>query len=90
MYDSRVITNKLRGYVMPNAINKKTGEQRELGYDMGGIQEGQRLQAEDPNWQVVKTQRYQTGGLVHSSSSRELEMVRGTGVATRGLDFYKS
>ncbi len=75
---------------MPKAMNKKTGEQRELSYDMGGIQEGQRLQAEDPNWQVVKTQRYQTGGLVHRSSSRKREKTRWTGAATRGLDFYKS
>ena len=75
---------------MPKMVHKKTGKEKKLKYDPSGIKEAHRLQAEDPDWQMVKTQRYQTGGLVHRSSSRKREKTRGTGAATRCLDFYKS
>jgi len=41
-------------------------------------------------YKATQTTRYQVGGLVHRSGpKRKRVKARGTGAATRGLDFYK-
>ncbi|MAH49747.1 hypothetical protein CMI37_28240 [Candidatus Pacearchaeota archaeon] len=73
---------------MPQMKNKKTGEVvEELPYTNEGVNRAYQMQAENPDVEMVKTQKYQTGGLVEEKRVRT--KTRGTGAATRGLDFYK-
>ena len=75
------------------------GKVMELSYDEEGEEEAKRLEAQ--GWKRLKvpgamgpsttqTTRYQLGGLVRRSGpKRKRVKARGTGAATRGLDFYK-
>ena len=73
---------------MPIMKDKVTGEViEELDYSPEGIKRGQQMAAENENIVMEKTQRYQAGGPVQK---RKRVKTRGTGAATRGLDFYQS
>tara|TARA_R110002051_G_scaffold278089_1_gene339419 strand:+ start:279 stop:506 length:228 start_codon:yes stop_codon:yes gene_type:complete len=67
---------------MPNVIDKNTGKLKaKMAYDNRGVAEAEQLASSDPNLEVVH-QSYAVGGPVRVKA-------RGTGAATRGLDFWE-